>query len=313
MVDGRPLHVPSAAQPTGPRYAKGATMPMLLIQGVYRIAGTRPDGDTVRFVPDDTTEWDLVPGPYQVERNATGGANLRLEAIDALETHYRPPTGGPELHQPAPFADKAADELLSWLGFQPVQRKPDGTVKAPTTPAEVPGFILTRGAERYGRCVALAGRGAGPAASGTQVHVTTAMLKQTANHHMLATGLAFPTYYRSLFSELRTELTKAVKAAREGGKGLWPVDKTNSGVEVVAPPVVSEDVLLPKLYRRLAEYIVLNDGDPALDGFLDFLAQKADKFTIISTAHFTTGLDLVVEVNTTKVKMTQPPENLLFD
>ncbi|WP_331765963.1 thermonuclease family protein [Embleya sp. NBC_00896] len=288
-------------------------MPMLLIEGVYRIVGTRPDGDTIRFVPNDPTEWDLVPGPNLVHRNAAGGASLRLEGIDALETHYRPPTGGPELHQPAPFADEAGDELLTWIGFQPVQREPDGTVKAPTVPAEVPGFILTRGADRYGRCVAVAGRGAGPAASGTQVHVTAAMLKTTANHHMLATGLAFPTYYRSLFPELRNEFTQAVKAARQAGKALWSVDKTTSGAEVVASPVISEDVVLPKFFRRLAEYIALNDGDPALDGFLDFLAQKADKFTIISDAHFTTGLDLVVEVNTTKVKMTQPPENLLFD
>ncbi|WP_330333649.1 thermonuclease family protein [Streptomyces sp. NBC_00536] len=288
-------------------------MPMLLIQGVYRIAGTRPDGDTVRFVPDDPADWDLVPGPHHVRRNATGGANLRLEAIDALETHYRPPTGGPVLHQPAPFADEASDELLNWLGFQDVQRKPDKTVKAPTTPPDAPGFILTRGADKYGRCVALAGRGAGPAASGTQVGVTTAMLKKTANHHMLATGLAFPTYYRSFFPELRTELTKAVTAARQAGKKIWSVDRTTSGAEVVAPPTISQDVVLPKLFRRLAEYLVLNDGDPALGGFRDFLAQKADRFTIISTTHFTTGLDLVVEVNTTKVKMTEPPENLLFD
>ncbi|MEV4937346.1 thermonuclease family protein [Streptomyces zaomyceticus] len=288
-------------------------MPMLLIQGVYRVAGTRPDGDTVRFVPDDPTEWDLVPGPTPVQRNATGGANLRLEGIDTLETHYRPPTGGPELHQPAPFADKAAAELLTWIGFQPVQRKPDGTVKAPTNPAEVPGYILTRGADKYGRCVALAGRGAPQAASGTPVHVTEAMLKETANHHQVAEGMAFPTYYRSLFPELRTAFNAAVKSARQNGKGLWPSDKTNSGAEVVATPTISDDVIMPKLYRRLAEYIVLNNGDPALDGFLSFLAQKADRFTIISTAHFTTGLDLVVEVNTTKVKMTQPPENLLFD
>jgi endonuclease YncB( thermonuclease family) len=288
-------------------------MSMLLIQGAYRIVGTRPDGDTVRFVPDDPTQWDLVPGLHPVHRNATGGANLRLEGIDALETHYRPPTGGAELHQPTPFTDKATDELLTWLGFTQVQRKPDGTVKAPTTPAEVPGYILTRGADRYGRCVALAGRGAAPAASGGQVNVTTVMLKKTANHHLLATGLAYPTYYRSLFLDLRKELTAAVESARKGGKGLWPADKTTSGAEVVAPPVISEDVVLPKLFRRLAEYIVLNNGDPALGGFAAFLAQKADKFTIISTGHFSTGLDLVVEVNAKKIKMTERPENLLFD
>jgi len=51
--------------------------------------GAQPDGDSIRFTPDDPAKWDLITGT-QVKRNASGAAQLRLDAIDALETHYAP-------------------------------------------------------------------------------------------------------------------------------------------------------------------------------------------------------------------------------
>jgi hypothetical protein len=74
-------------------------------------------------------------------------------------------------------AHAAADELVDWLGFSNVTRKPDETVTA-STPDTVPGFILTRAADLYGRCIALVGRGGGPQASGSPVFVDVEMLKR---------------------------------------------------------------------------------------------------------------------------------------
>lgn len=129
-------------------------MPMLVISGAYKIVGASPDGDSVRFYPDSPEQWDLLRG-RRVRRNRSGGAQLRLDGIDTLETHCRPPRG-PELHQPAPFPGQAAEELLSWLGFDSVQRNTHGIV-TDSSPASRPGYILTRGADVHGRCVALAG------------------------------------------------------------------------------------------------------------------------------------------------------------
>jgi endonuclease YncB( thermonuclease family) len=194
-------------------------MPMLLIKGTYKIVGASPDGDSVRFYPDDPDQWDLLPG-RRVRRNRSGGAQLRLDGIDTLEPHYRPPRG-PELHQPAPFAGQAADELLSWLGFDDVQRNTHGTV-TDASPASRPGYILTRSADVNGRCVAVAGRGTdAPGRSGTLLTVTPDHLRATANHHQLAEGLAYPTFYRKLFVDLRKEMTSAVEQARQADKGLW--------------------------------------------------------------------------------------------
>ena len=74
--------------------------------------------------------------------NASGAAQLRLDAIDALETHY----GTPRTHQPLDLAHAASAELLDWLGFNNVVRAQDETVTS-STPETVAGFILTRSAD----------------------------------------------------------------------------------------------------------------------------------------------------------------------
>ena len=99
-------------------------MAMFLIAGSFRITGAQPDGDSIRFTPNDPAKWDLITGPNRVKRNASGAAQLRLDAIDALETHY----GTPRTHQPLGLAHAAADELLDWLGFSNVVRAQDETV-----------------------------------------------------------------------------------------------------------------------------------------------------------------------------------------
>ncbi|MFC9628800.1 hypothetical protein ACFTY8_05795 [Streptomyces mirabilis] len=53
-------------------------MPMLLIEGDYRILNAKPDGDTVRFDPHDAAFWYEIPGPHKIDkthRNSRGGAD----------------------------------------------------------------------------------------------------------------------------------------------------------------------------------------------------------------------------------------------
>ncbi|MEV6105321.1 nuclease [Streptomyces sp. NPDC051940] len=286
-------------------------MPMLVIEGTYRVTGAGPDGDSVRFYPADPNHWDLIPGPHRVRRNRAGGAQLRLDGIDALETHYTPPHGT-RLHQPAPFADEAADALLAWLGFTGVLRDDDRRVTA-AEPAQVPGYILSRAADVYGRCVAFAGRGVAPAPSGRPYFVDTELIRQTANHRQLEQGLAYPTFYRRLYVGLRRALSAAAVSAREAGLGLWPSDLTASGAKIEGTGSLTDGaVLMPKLFRRLADYLALGDGDPSLAAFRAFLDQRDDRLTVLSTGQFT-ELSTVVEVSDQTVRMTRPPEDVVFD
>jgi hypothetical protein len=283
-------------------------MPMLCLAGTFRILGTEPDGDSIRFYPDDHGQWALVPGDHAVRTNAGGGAQLRLDAIDGLETHYTP-QGGTPLHQPLEFAHKAADELLRWLGFRGVQR--DGELVTTATPDALAGFVLTRGADLYGRCVALVGRGDAPAASGAAIHVNVAMLRRTANHRLITTGLAYPTYYLKLYPDLRAEFTKQAQKARPT-TGLWGRDRTEKGITVADLATVTDKVvILPKLFRRLVDYLSLNDGDVSLVGFPAYLAQRQDPIFILSTGHYT-GFAYVVKVSGQTLRLTTAPEDLVF-
>ena len=284
-------------------------MPMLCLAGTFRILSTEPDGDSIRFYADDPAAWERVPGPNQVRTNAGGGAQLRLDGIDSLETHYSPRGGGP-LHQPVDFAHQARDELVRWLGFRGVQR--DGETVTAATPEQLPGYLLTRGADAYGRCVALVGRGAAPAASGTQTMVKVADLRRTANHRLVATGLAYPTFYLKLFPDLRAELAKQALQAREAKKGVWPGDRTQKGVDVENLATLTDDaVVLPKLFRRLVDYLAINDRDVSLTGFAAYLEQRQDPVFILSTGTYT-GFDFVVSVRDQVVKLTTDPEDLVF-
>ena len=76
-------------------------MPYMILKGTFHIVGKRPDGDTIAFRPSNPDHWlkpkwlrrtrNRVPGT-----NADNDVNIRLEAVDALETHYRGKTWLPE-------------------------------------------------------------------------------------------------------------------------------------------------------------------------------------------------------------------------
>jgi len=97
--------------------------------------------------------WDTAR--IQVRANAHGGVQLRLDAIDALETHYTPRSSPHPWRQNPALGDGASTALLDLLGFTGVTRNAGGIVTDATPPAR-PGAILTRFADKYGRAVAFA-------------------------------------------------------------------------------------------------------------------------------------------------------------
>jgi hypothetical protein len=62
-------------------------VPFFVIQGSYFIRDYEPDGDSVKFAAADSTNWDKLAG--RVDLTALGHAQLRLEAIETLETHFQ--------------------------------------------------------------------------------------------------------------------------------------------------------------------------------------------------------------------------------
>jgi endonuclease YncB( thermonuclease family) len=284
-------------------------MPLTLIKGTFQLVGASPDGDSVRFYPDDPQA--TVKAGLKVRLNSRGGMQLRLDAIDALETHYR---AGTLWHQPVEFGSSAASNLLTYLGFKKVERDDRGTVTS-ATPDKVPGHILTRFADKYGRAVAFAHTGQRPGRSvdGSQVHVDVKALKTSANYKLVAAGLAYPTFYSLLYPDLRQALADAAVAARKAGSGLWASDVTNKGFRLKSRKQLSEElVILPKLFRRLAGYLALDEsGGVSLTGFAHYLDTLNDRLFTVPDGHSTEFATLVT-VQRQTIKLTVEPERIVF-
>lgn len=285
-------------------------MPMTVIHGHYQILHAAPDGDSVRFYPDQPDIWKRLH--LRVRSNHAGGVQLRLDGIDALETHYRPQEGSLGLqHQPLQFAHEAAAKLLQFLGFKKVTRGANEVVTA-SEPSQTLGYILTRFADQYGRCVAFAFEGEPPAEDGHDIYLDATQLHRSANYQLLAAGLAYPTYYSKLYPDLRKSMTLAVKSAQKAHKGLWPLDKTTQGLTLdTLRSITDEGVILPKLFRRLLDYFAINDGSLSLAGFKSYLESREDRVIILPDGHVT-GFDYVVTVNGQHVSLITPAENLIF-
>lgn len=276
-------------------------MPFYVIRGTFHVKGYSPDGDSIRFKADDESNWDRLDGPPP-RLNSRKHAQLRLEAIDTLETHFG------TAHQPLALARQATVHLMDRLGITGVEWNANMTTVTAAND-NVRGYIVAREVERNRRPVAFAFAGDPADEDGTELFLNTTRVLTSVNAEMLRSGLAYPTYYRGLFPDLRIALTAEVATARAGDKGVWAEDVTNEGFDVPNLSAITNDhVILPKLFRRLADYL---QGGGSGEGFKVSLAALGEEILIISTGHFT-HFDTIIQEVGTRVRMTEPPENVLF-
>ena len=276
-------------------------MSFFLIKGTFHVKGYSPDGDSIRFEADEQKNWEKLSGK-PVEVNARGHVQIRFEGVDTLETHY----GGE--HQPLPLAIGALEWLLSGLGITGVEWN-EGRTEITAADDGTKGYILSRTTGEYRRPIAFVHTGDPPEEDGSEVFLNVDRMRESLNYRSIEEGMAYPTYYEGLFSDLREALTGGVEKAREAGLGVWAEDRTNGGFEVKSLKSITEgEVILPKLFRRLVEYL---GGGGEVAGFEEWLGARQEKILILSSGHFT-HFDTVVEVEGSTVRMTERPENLVF-
>jgi endonuclease YncB( thermonuclease family) len=277
-------------------------MPFHLFKGTFHVKDYSPDGDTIRFDPDDESLLSRLDGP-PAKFNARRHIPLRLEGIDTLETHFA------GLKQPPPLADDATDFLLNTVGItnvvwsnerRSVRSADDG----------VRGHIMARGTDKYKRVIAFAFPDEADDADGAEIFLDADRLTASANFKLAESGMAYPTYYWGLFADLRDALTEAADAARAARRGVYAVDKTNEGFEVSALSTVTDEVvMMPKLFRRLATYIEDTGG---VAGFKQALEASAEPVLDLRENNFT-HFDTFVEQQGSALKLTRRPEEFVFD
>jgi endonuclease YncB( thermonuclease family) len=300
-------------------------MKYTLIRGTFVIRyanspneGPEPDGDTIKFEADNL---ELIRGLDHTsppDINSRGGINIRLEAIDALETHFE------KKHQEEDGAYKARDELLRLLGFTDVKFFPDKKSKVKSASHDsLPGFVLSNGIDVNGRVIGFVYKdnrvwdadGSNVEADGSTLTVNTAKVDQSVNAALLKDGHVYPAFYGTLPPTLREHLAVKSEAARRDHKGLWPRSTANPDrvANVDSEKTLQGLVIWPKLFRRIVSYFAAsNDNFDNFDAWLRKGGPSRDDEIFRLDTSVSARLHDVVTASGSKLQLTIWPEMIVI-
>ncbi|HRK90024.1 MAG TPA: hypothetical protein PK152_12885, partial [Anaerolineales bacterium] len=233
-------------------------MKYLLIKGSLHVVGYSPDGDSMMFKAANPALWDRLENDNKdtfTEKltKENGAVQLRLEGIDALETHYAPmplPTP-PDLKprekdkagktapgnykQPEEIGRVAAEAFMWLVGVKkPQWRKFGKTTWVAKACFEkdgqevwldekqtdhIPAYIVTSNIEKNGRPLAwvFPGDTNDPDGSELTKEMLANRLDKSVNYQLLRYGLVYPYFFMTLAGKLRDKLIEAVRRAQADG------------------------------------------------------------------------------------------------
>jgi len=180
-------------------------------------------------------------------------------------------------------------------------------VQPPAIPDGLPGYIMARKLDLFGRPICFAFAGAPP--SGT-VTVTSALVTQSLNYQQALAGNAYPYFHSGLDPALANTIRQAVAVAVTKQSGLWPFDRSLTGLPVQnQADLEANGVIYPTLFRRLTKFFEVTPG---------VLAQFPHWGPLIGEriVNPTTGaverLAHIVQVQNGSVSLTRPLADIIF-
>jgi hypothetical protein len=239
-------------------------MQYTLIKGTFHVVSHSPDADSVKFRAHDGTLWQKIDTDNRAvfERNyaaENGVIMIRLEGIDALETHYaamNPPAPddikalktlpltaplAPQVKQPSRLAMISTHALLAFLGVTDTKWRTFGKstyisearihqggssiVVKKKLEDRIPGYVICGDIEANGRPVAFVFIGDPDVPDGAMIPTDelAANLHHSANYHLLQQGMVYPFYYMSLAGKLRRRLSEAAQSAIDAARTTPPL------------------------------------------------------------------------------------------
>ncbi|HEX6755940.1 MAG TPA: lamin tail domain-containing protein [Mycobacteriales bacterium] len=278
--------------------------------------GPEPDGDTVKFRPDTPALVDGLARPSGRPPDLNSrGISVRLEAIDALETHFS------ESHQELAGANAARDELLHRLGFTNVTFFDDMPNKVSSADQdEVRGYVLSNGIDANGRLIGFVYTGEASAPDGSAVFLEGPQLDRSVNAVLLEAGLAYPAFYATLPASLRSHLAEISRAARAAGRGIWPRSTADpDGAATVIDLAAAETLVMwPKLFRRVVPFLATSaTGAADFDGFDAWLradpVNRDDELFLLDPDKLERGnLHDVIRASGHQLQLTAWPEDFVI-
>jgi hypothetical protein len=230
-------------------------MKYLLIKGSLHVVGYSPDGDSMMFKAADPALWDGLENDNKdtfTEKltKENGAVQLRLEGIDALETHFGPmplPTP-PDLKskdkdkekRPAPGHYKQPEEIgriaaeafmwivgvkkaewrkfgkTTWVSKALVEQNGQQVWLEEKQTERIPAYIVTSNIEKNGRPLAWVFPGDTDDADGSELtkEALANRLEKSVNYLLLRYGLVYPYFFMTLAGRLRDKLIEAVRRAQ---------------------------------------------------------------------------------------------------
>ena len=273
-----------------------------VIKGTFHVAGFSPDGDSIRFEADNLSNWDYFNWKTEKKKNKKS-RQLRFEAIDALETHYK------ECHQPRSFGIASLEVMLQMIGIENILYNIAFT-RIVSADDGVPGFIAASALDVYQRPISLVFPGDTPLRDGDELLSHELPMEESINLKLIQLGLVYPAFYSSMQDDLINQFSTETRTARKNKVGIWSLDKTPKFTIWNKDTIENDIVILPKLFRRLVSFF---EREGTYDNLKKYMKKKRrDKVLVRSSGENKKFSDLM-EVNDREIMFLEEPENLIFN
>lgn len=272
-----------------------------VIAGTFHVKGFQPDGDSIRFQADHVANWDFFKWETEADKKIIK-KQLRVEAIDAMETHYI------GYHQPRTFALAAMESLLELLNIKSVIYSLSMTQIVDADDSK-PGFIASATTDRFGRLVSYLFPKSANLTDGTVIDSATLPIDDSINFQLARAGLVYPTFYTTTDRVFAEKIRAVVSRARITKRGIWSIDRT-SDFTLYDIRTLQEDILiLPKLFRRLVNFF---DNYAEFEKLTDYLKKQKDNLVLWDGTKKKSLADLM-KISKRRIQIKTPLEDILFN
>ncbi len=220
--------------------------PYKVIAGTFHVKGYSPDGDSIRFQAKDAAHWKFFNWS-KASKADDKKHQLRIEAIDSLETHYE------NFRQPRAFALAALERLLELLGITDVEYNLVVTeiVKAKDA---APGYIVSAGVDVFDRPISFLFDASVKLTDGAVLTAEQIPFEKSINYRLAEDAIVYPTFYTTLEPAVIETFRQVFKRVKNTRQGLWAIDRT-AGFRMLNPATIMDDVIImPKLFRRFISF-----------------------------------------------------------
>jgi len=271
-----------------------------VIAGTFHVKGFQPDGDSIRFQAYNQANWDFFTWAIE-DRKLNKWKQLRVESIDALETHYL------GFHQPRTFALAALEALLDILQIKSLEYSLSLTQIVAADDGK-PGFIASAATDRYGRPISYLFPKSVQLTDGAVMDSSELPIQDSLNFELAREGLVYPTFYTTTDRIFAEKIRAVVARARKTKRGIWSIDRT-SDFTIWDVRTLQDDILImPKLFRRLVFFF---EYYAEFGELTDYMKKQKDRLQLWDGTK-KRSLAEIMKFDGRRLQLKTPVEDILF-